>query len=70
MRDLLWLRIAFHHISEFFWIFVRNGKECFDFRATILQHESSKVGKISTESLAKPAVMRAGTDGMLVLILF
>lgn len=33
------------------------------FRATILQHETSKVGKISTESVAKPAIMRAGNDG-------
>ena len=33
------------------------------FRATILQHELSKVGKLNTESLAKPAVMRAGSDG-------
>ncbi|XP_044265750.1 talin-2 isoform X5 [Tribolium madens] len=32
-------------------------------KATILQHELSKVGKLNTESLAKPAVMRAGTDG-------
>lgn len=32
-------------------------------RATILQHESSKVGKPTTASVAKPAVMRAGTDG-------
>ncbi|KAJ8983101.1 hypothetical protein NQ317_001844 [Molorchus minor] len=32
-------------------------------KATILQHESSKVGKISTESLAKPAVIRAADDG-------
>nr|CAH7755545.1 unnamed protein product [Callosobruchus chinensis] len=31
-------------------------------KATILQHESSKIGKIETESLAKPAVMRAA-DG-------
>ncbi|XP_018576944.1 talin-2 isoform X4 [Anoplophora glabripennis] len=32
-------------------------------KATILQHESSKIGKINTESLAKPAVIRAGSDG-------
>jgi talin len=32
-------------------------------RATILQHETSKVGKVNTESLAKPAIMRAGADG-------
>ncbi|KAJ8935035.1 hypothetical protein NQ314_013060 [Rhamnusium bicolor] len=32
-------------------------------KATILQHESSKIGKINTESLAKPAVIRAGADG-------
>lgn len=32
-------------------------------KATILQHERSKVGKVNTESLAKPAVMRAGADG-------
>ncbi|XP_060536716.1 talin-1 isoform X2 [Cylas formicarius] len=31
-------------------------------KATILQHETSKVGKVNTESLAKPAVMRAA-DG-------
>jgi talin len=33
------------------------------FRATILQHELSKIGKLNTESVAKPAIMRAGTDG-------
>ncbi|CAH0550425.1 unnamed protein product [Brassicogethes aeneus] len=33
------------------------------FKATILQHESSKVGKINTESVAKPALLRAGSDG-------
>jgi hypothetical protein len=35
---------------------------CVD-RATILQHETSKIGKVNTESLAKPAIMRAGADG-------
>nr|CAD7594785.1 unnamed protein product [Timema genevievae] len=32
-------------------------------KATILQHETSKIGKVNTESLAKPAIMRAGGDG-------
>ncbi|KAK7790683.1 hypothetical protein R5R35_008203 [Gryllus longicercus] len=32
-------------------------------KATILQHETSRVGKVNTESLAKPAIMRAGADG-------
>ncbi|KAJ8958588.1 hypothetical protein NQ318_016309 [Aromia moschata] len=32
-------------------------------KATILQHESSKIGKMSTESLAKPAIIRAAGDG-------
>ncbi|XP_046398722.1 talin-1 isoform X1 [Ischnura elegans] len=33
-------------------------------KATILQHETaSKVEKVNTESVAKPAVMRAGADG-------
>ncbi|VVC41903.1 FERM conserved site,Vinculin/alpha-catenin,PH domain-like,IRS-type PTB domain,Talin, central,Ubiquitin- [Cinara cedri] len=32
-------------------------------KATILQHESSQFGKVNTESVAKPAVMRAGADG-------
>ncbi|KAL3286614.1 hypothetical protein HHI36_001113 [Cryptolaemus montrouzieri] len=32
-------------------------------KATIVQHETSKIGKINTESLAKPAIMRAGTNG-------
>ncbi|KAE8745328.1 hypothetical protein FOCC_FOCC008014 [Frankliniella occidentalis] len=32
-------------------------------KATILQHESSKVGRVNTESVAKPAIMRAGADG-------
>ncbi|XP_025831317.1 talin-2 isoform X1 [Agrilus planipennis] len=32
-------------------------------KATILQHETNKIGKINTESVAKPAVMRAGADG-------
>ncbi|PNF41180.1 Talin-1 [Cryptotermes secundus] len=32
-------------------------------KATILQHETSKIGKVNTESLAKPAIMRAGADG-------
>lgn len=32
------------------------------FRATILQHESSKIGKTTIESLAKPGVMRVA-DG-------
>jgi talin len=32
-------------------------------KATILQHELSKIGKLNTESVAKPAIMRAGTDG-------
>lgn len=34
------------------------------FRARFLQHESSKVGKIVTESLAQPGLLRAGTNGM------
>ncbi|KAI5700033.1 hypothetical protein M8J75_013081 [Diaphorina citri] len=32
-------------------------------KATIFQHESNRVGKVNTESVAKPAVMRAGNDG-------
>lgn len=32
-------------------------------KATILQHETNKVEKVNTESVAKPAVMRAGADG-------
>ncbi|XP_060859368.1 talin-1-like isoform X1 [Metopolophium dirhodum] len=32
-------------------------------KATILQHESSQFGKVNTESVAKPAVMRAGAEG-------
>lgn len=32
-------------------------------KATILQHESSKIGRVNTESVAKPAIMRAGADG-------
>ncbi|KAL1132788.1 hypothetical protein AAG570_010740 [Ranatra chinensis] len=32
-------------------------------KATILQHETNKIGKVNTESVAKPAVMRAGADG-------
>lgn len=32
-------------------------------KASILQHENNKVAKINTESVAKPAVMRAGMDG-------
>ncbi|KDR19212.1 Talin-1 [Zootermopsis nevadensis] len=32
-------------------------------KATILQHETSKIGRVNTESLAKPAIMRAGADG-------
>ncbi|XP_050529249.1 talin-1-like isoform X2 [Daktulosphaira vitifoliae] len=32
-------------------------------KATILQHESSQIGKVNTESVAKPAVMRAGAEG-------
>ncbi|XP_075218972.1 talin_middle and talin-RS domain-containing protein rhea isoform X1 [Lycorma delicatula] len=32
-------------------------------KATILQHESSRIGKVNTESVAKPAIMRAGADG-------
>lgn len=40
------------------------------FRATILQHESSQFGKVNTESVAKPALMRAGSEGELFLITF
>lgn len=29
------------------------------FRATFLQHETNKIGKINTESLAHPGMMRA-----------
>jgi len=36
---------------------------CTVHRATILQHESSKIGRVNTESVAKPAIMRAGADG-------
>lgn len=32
-------------------------------KATILQHETSKFGKVNTESVAKPAIMRAGAEG-------
>lgn len=32
-------------------------------KASILQHENNKVAKINTESVAKPAIMRAGTEG-------
>ncbi|XP_050426886.1 talin-1-like isoform X2 [Adelges cooleyi] len=32
-------------------------------KATILQHESSQFGKVNTESVAKPAVIRAGAEG-------
>ncbi|GLV39682.1 rhea [Carabus blaptoides fortunei] len=32
-------------------------------KATILQHETSKIGRVNTESLAKPAIMRASGDG-------
>lgn len=32
-------------------------------KATILQHETNKVAKVNTESVAKPAIMRAGADG-------
>lgn len=32
-------------------------------KASILQHEDNKIAKLNTESVAKPAVMRAGTDG-------
>ncbi|EEB19421.1 Talin-2, putative [Pediculus humanus corporis] len=32
-------------------------------KATILQHETNKIGKVNTESVAKPAIMRAGADG-------
>lgn len=38
-------------------------------KATILQHERSKVVKVNTESLAKPAIMRAGADGNNLMIL-
>lgn len=38
-------------------------------RATILQHESSQFGKVNTESVAKPAVMRAGAEGKLILVI-
>lgn len=41
---------------------------CFCFRATILQHESSQLGKVNTESVAKPALMRAGSEGELIFI--
>jgi hypothetical protein len=37
-------------------------------RATILQHESSQFGKVNTESVAKPAVIRAGAEGWFILI--
>ncbi|KAL0267697.1 UNVERIFIED_CONTAM: hypothetical protein PYX00_009891 [Menopon gallinae] len=32
-------------------------------KANYLQHETSKVGKVNTESVAKPAIMRAGAEG-------
>ena len=33
-------------------------------RATIIQHQTAKVGHANMESVALPAVMRAGGDGM------
>lgn len=36
-----------------------------NFRATILQHETNKSDKINIESVAKPAVIRAGSEGKL-----
>lgn len=35
-------------------------------KATILQHETNKIGKVNTESVAKPAIMRAGADGQYI----
>lgn len=32
-------------------------------KASILQHESNRVGKVNAESVAKPAVIRAGIEG-------
>lgn len=32
-------------------------------KASIFQHESNRVAKVNTESVAKPAVMRAGVEG-------
>lgn len=32
-------------------------------KASILQHENNKVNKVNTESVAKPAIMRAGVEG-------
>lgn len=34
-----------------------------------MQHESSQFGKVNTESVAKPAVMRAGAEGKFILII-
>lgn len=36
-------------------------------KANYLQHETSKVGKVNTESVAKPAIMRAGAEGVYCL---
>lgn len=44
------------------------NERCFCVRATILQHENSQFGKVNTESVAKPAVIRAGAEGDLILI--
>lgn len=41
-----------------------------NFSATILQHGSEKINKISTESLAKYAVVRPGPEGKFYISLF
>lgn len=44
-------------------------KRLFRYRATYLQHETNKIGKINTESLAMPVIMR-GSDGKIFFVLF
>lgn len=46
------------HFINIYVIFV-----LFHIRATYFQHESNRVGRVNTESLAKPVIMR-GSDGM------
>lgn len=61
----------FYYIMDVFiknLLYHRTIKLYYCIRATILQHESSQFGKVNTESVAKPAVMRAGAEGGLFLI--
>jgi len=67
-RVLPWWRTVSRHTSEssiLKLLFLESNTTILFFRATILQHETSKMGKVNTESLAKPAIMRAGADGEL-----